>query len=278
MDIETKVQEILAEMSKGQRKYEEKKAKKQGFASIEAYIQNNLEAQFKSKITEDEKEKIIQLQNETKKAKKAREAKEASEAREASEASEAREAREAREASEASEAREAEVWKQTDRAGQPYFSLNGEFREGKLHGQGTVTWSAPHRLAGEKQAGEFREGKLHGQGTVTWSAPHRLAGEKQAGEFREGKLHGQGTVTWSAPHRLAGEIQVGEYREGKLLRGTITFIAPHQHAGVKYVGEFREGKLHGQGTVTWSAPTPAQLEKAQDLAREYVRKKYKEAA
>ena len=244
MDIETKVQEILAEMSKGQRKYEEKKAKKQGFASIEAYIQNNLEAQFKSKITEDEKEKIIQLQNETKKAKKAREAKEASEAREASEASEAREA------SEASEAREAEVWKQTDRAGQPYFSLNGE----------------------------FREGKLHGQGTVTWSAPHRLAGEKQAGEFREGKLHGQGTVTWSAPHRLAGEIQVGEYREGKLLRGTITFIAPHQHAGVKYVGEFREGKLHGQGTVTWSAPTPAQLEKAQDLAREYVRKKYKEAA
>ena len=59
MKIETKVQEILAKMSKGQRKYEEKKAKKQGFASIEAYIQNKLEAQFQTKITEDETKKII---------------------------------------------------------------------------------------------------------------------------------------------------------------------------------------------------------------------------
>ena len=88
MEIEKKVQEILAKMSKGQRKYEEKKAKKLGFASIEAYIQNKLEAQFQTRITEDETKKIIQLQNETKKAK------------------------------------EAGVWKQTDKAGQPYFSLN----------------------------------------------------------------------------------------------------------------------------------------------------------
>jgi hypothetical protein len=40
MDIEIKVQEILSKFGKEQRKYEEKKAKKKGFTSIEEYIQN----------------------------------------------------------------------------------------------------------------------------------------------------------------------------------------------------------------------------------------------
>ena len=129
----------------------------------------------------------------------------------------------------------------------------GDFVGNIPDGQGTVTLSAPHPEAGQKQVGEFREGKLH-KGTATWSAPHRLAGEKHVGEFREGKLH-KGTLTFSAPHRSAGEKQVGEFREGKLHgQGTLTFSAPHQSAGVKYVGEVRDRNPHGQGTKTFSAP------------------------
>ena len=141
-----------------------------------------------------------------------------------------------------------------DWAGYKYV---GEFRDGKLHGQGTQTFSAPHKLAGDKQVGEFRDGKLHGQGTLTFSAPHKLAGEKQVGEFRNGKLHGQGTFTFSAPHKDAGGKYVGEFRDGKQHgQGTLTFSAPHKGAGQQHVGEFRDGRKNGQGTTTWSAPSP----------------------
>ena len=68
-------------------------------------------------------------------------------------------------------------------------------------------------LAGQKYVGEWKDGKLNGQGTLTFSAPHKNAGEKYVGEFRDGNLHGQGTGTFSAPHEGAGEKYVGEFRD-----------------------------------------------------------------
>ena len=53
----------------------------------------------------------------------------------------------------------------------------------------------------------------------------------------------------------AGYKYVGEWRNGKQNgQGTVTFSAPSPHAGLKYVGEYRDGKPHGQGTLTFSAP------------------------
>ena len=85
------------------------------------------------------------------------------------------------------------------------------FKNNKSHGQGTVTWSAPHKSAGEKQVGEFRDGKLHGQRTLTFRAPHKSAGQMQIGEFRAGKLHGQGTYIKSD-----GRVFEGIFKDGKL--------------------------------------------------------------
>ena len=88
----------------------------------------------------------------------------------------------------------------------------GEYRDGKKHGQGTLTYSAPNKGAGYKYVGEYRDGKMNGQGTGTYSAPHKNAGFKYVGEFRDGKKHGQGTVTFDAPHKSAGEKFVGEFK------------------------------------------------------------------
>jgi hypothetical protein len=60
----------------------------------------------------------------------------------------------------------------------------GEFKDGKRHGQGTGTY-----LNGEKYVGEFKEGKRHGQGTYTYSD-----GSKYEGEFKDGEIHGQGIL------------------------------------------------------------------------------------
>jgi hypothetical protein len=108
-----------------------------------------------------------------------------------------------------------------------------------------------HVSNGEKYVGEFRDGKPYGQGTLTFSAPHKGARQKYVGEFRDGKPYGQGTLTSSAPHKAAGQKYVGEFRDSKPYgQGTLTSSAPHKGAGQKYVGEFRYGRRHGQGTHT----------------------------
>ena len=57
----------------------------------------------------------------------------------------------------------------------------------------------------DKYVGEYKYGKRHGQGTLTYAN-----GYKYIGEFRDGKRHGQGTYTFAD-----GSKYVGEHRDGK---------------------------------------------------------------
>ena len=61
----------------------------------------------------------------------------------------------------------------------------GEYRDGKIHGQGTYTWPD-----GGKYVGEHSDGQRSGQGTRTWPD-----GAKYVGEWKDGKRNGQGTQT-----------------------------------------------------------------------------------
>ena len=113
----------------------------------------------------------------------------------------------------------------------------GEFRNDKIHGQGTFTFSK----SGNKYVGEFRNGKKHGQGTFYFAE----SGNKYVGEFTDNKIHGQGTIYFAR----SGNKYVGEFRNGKRNgQGTFTF----SKSGNKYVGEFRNDKIHGQGTLTFA--------------------------
>ena len=107
----------------------------------------------------------------------------------------------------------------------------GEYKDGKQHGQGTFTWAY-----GDKYAGEWKDGKRNGQGTFTWAN-----GNKYVGEFKDGESTGQGTFTWAD-----GDKYVGEWKDGKQHgQGTFTWAD-----GDKYVGEYKDDKQHGQGTFT----------------------------
>ena len=107
----------------------------------------------------------------------------------------------------------------------------GEFRNGGLNGQGTLTYAN-----GQKYVGEFRDNKFNGQGTAT-----HPDGTKYVGGFRDDKFDGQGTLTFP------GGKYVGEFRDNKPEgQGTLTYPD-----GRKFVGEFRNGALNGQGTATF---------------------------
>ena len=45
---------------------------------------------------------------------------------------------------------------------------------------------------GSKYKGEMKYGKIHGEGTATYSS-----GNKYVGEWKDGKMHGQGTYTYA---------------------------------------------------------------------------------
>jgi len=82
----------------------------------------------------------------------------------------------------------------------PGKKMEGEWKDGELHGQGTET--VPY---GGKYVGEYKNGRFHGQGTYTWSN-----GEKYVGEWKYGRKSGQGTLTLSS-----GNKYVGEFKDGK---------------------------------------------------------------
>ena len=106
----------------------------------------------------------------------------------------------------------------------------GEFKDGKLNGQGTYTFTN-----GEKLVGEFKDNQLNGQGTFS-----HTNGTKYVGEFKDGKFNGQGTYTDTNGR------YVGEYKDNKRNgRGTFTIYAN----GNKYVGDFSDNVPEGLGTL-----------------------------
>jgi len=65
---------------------------------------------------------------------------------------------------------------------------SGEFKDGKYHGQGTIT-----NAAGDKYIGGWEDGKFFGKGTLTYSN-----GDKKSGIWKDGKVNEQNTLTLSS--------------------------------------------------------------------------------
>ena len=129
----------------------------------------------------------------------------------------------------------------------------GQFVDGKLHGQGKSyyangkieydgQWENYHSHGkgieyyenGDTYEGEFSEGKPNGQGTLYYAD-----GKKYEGEFYEGKPNGQGTFYYANGEKYVGEVVNGK-RNGQ---GTIYYYGNN-----KYVGGFKNDQLHGYGT------------------------------
>ncbi len=108
----------------------------------------------------------------------------------------------------------------------------GEFKNDKIDGQGTLTWSN-----GDKYVGEWKDNVRHGSGTLTYSD-----GREYVGEFKNGNIEGQGKHTWPE-----GDKYVGEWKDN-VRHGSGTNTLPD---GEMYVGGWKDDKQHGQGTITW---------------------------
>ena len=100
----------------------------------------------------------------------------------------------------------------------------GEWKDGKQHGQGTYSWHD-----GDQYVGEWKDDKPHGQGIYTW--PN---GDKHVGEFKGGEL-------WNGEMFL-GEVLVGSSSSGKKTLSNSVFASLPKEVVFELVAElFYEG-------------------------------------
>jgi len=112
-----------------------------------------------------------------------------------------------------------------------FLSYDGQWRDGKAHGQGKFKWRN-----GDSYSGQFKEGESHGQGIFKWDT-----GDEYQGAFEDDKMHGRGRYTASN-----GDMYLGLFKkEKKHGHG----IERYSDSGL-YKGQWKEDLRHGQGVYT----------------------------
>ena len=119
----------------------------------------------------------------------------------------------------------------------PYFSYDGEWRAGQMHGAGTLSMAD-----GSSYEGAFHNGEMSGFGLKRWAD-----GGSYSGQFVEGELHGQGTFIGAT-----GEQYEGAY-ERNARHGEGTLAQPDGRGGTDtYRGAFVRHRRSGRGAMAYA--------------------------
>ncbi len=110
-------------------------------------------------------------------------------------------------------------------------TYKGNFKNGKMHGQGTFLFNN-----GTKYVGSFVNGKVQGKGTMTY--PN---GDKYVGDFFDNMKQGKGTLTCAD-----GDKYVGDFKNNNP-EGQGTYTVPKYN--LKYVGSIKNGTMNGEGIM-----------------------------
>lgn len=135
------------------------------------------------------------------------------------------------------------------------MEFDGNFKEGKAHGLGTLSWNAGDKGGGQlTYQGTFDGDERSGFGINTW-ADFTVA--RYEGEFKDNLMHGLGRLT--GPKHVAGRSDesmdqyTGQVRDGRphgvgrMCRGT-----------TEYRGEYVDGKEQGVGRYQFTKDKIAQ--------------------
>ena len=111
-----------------------------------------------------------------------------------------------------------------------YYSYDGEWKNGLMHGEGTYLFEDK-----KTYVGMFKENKPDGTGVAEYPI-----GSRYSGEWKKGKYHGYGILEARGGIRYEGQWKYGK-RWGK---GKVVLAS-----GLEYDGEWADGKPHGRGIM-----------------------------
>uniref|UniRef100_A0A8D0HI74 MORN repeat containing 1 n=1 Tax=Sphenodon punctatus TaxID=8508 RepID=A0A8D0HI74_SPHPU len=112
-----------------------------------------------------------------------------------------------------------------------FFQYEGEWKQGKKHGHGKLSFKD-----GSYYEGEFVDGEIVGNGLRYWAS----TGNTYSGQFLLGELHGHGVLQYEDGRKYEGEFSYGK-REG---HGLLV-----DKEGQIYEGSFHKNKKHGGGKM-----------------------------
>jgi hypothetical protein len=113
------------------------------------------------------------------------------------------------------------------------FKYEGYLKDGKKHGQGTLSFEN-----GDKYIGQWQNDQKHGRGTYVYAD-----GDKYEGQWKDNKMHGRGTYYFKSGNKFYGQWQ-NDQKHGQ---GTYYF-----KNGDKWEGTYVNNKKHGRGVYTWA--------------------------
>jgi len=120
------------------------------------------------------------------------------------------------------------VWSYVKRDKRLQSTFEGQWKDGRPHGQGVLI-----KANGDHYAGQYKDGKKHGQGVYTYAS-----GTRYEGQWKDGKKHGQGVYTGANGDRYEGQVKNDKPHS----QGVYTYAN-----GDRYEGPWKDGKPHGQG-------------------------------
>lgn len=92
--------------------------------------------------------------------------------------------------------------------------------------------------------GDYKNGKRHGQGILIFSN-----GNRYEGRFLDGEIHGKGRM-YKANGDIYSTLDSYGFYNSSGLQGCGFYIGA---SGDRYMGEFQDGKFHGRGTYEWTS-------------------------
>ncbi len=107
-----------------------------------------------------------------------------------------------------------------------HIIYKGQFKDGKMHGHGTMQWAE-----GKVYNGQWAAGKPAGQGTMRFKD-----GREYEGTWRAGQYHGQGVMKFPD-----GRVYRGDFKSGKM-DGFGELVYPDGH---KLSGRFENDLYEG---------------------------------
>lgn len=131
----------------------------------------------------------------------------------------------------------------------------GQFRDGKPHGQGKLYFPD-----GRLYKGEWENGYKEGQGVLTYAN-----GDKYTGDFSDNKYHGRGIMAYANGNRYEGKwvngqqsgkgtyfLANGDRYEGGFMAGQFSGLGKMFYAdGSVYSGQWQHNQRHGRGVLSF---------------------------
>ena len=113
-------------------------------------------------------------------------------------------------------------------------TYSGYFKNGKMHGEGMITFNKENFY----YKGSFEDGFPHGYGKM-----HYDDSSKYDGYWKYGKQEGEGAYVFPC-----GDEYLGEFKENQINGEGVILLTN----GTSYVGIWKDGLTHGEGTFSYN--------------------------